>query len=123
MEDWADPVEELINHGRALIKSQDLNGIAELRYDLAAWRGYVANKWSDFHRQYSEQKKDFLTADKLKVSVALAETMADATTVAKEMRKAKEMISTLDQLINACSTIVNVLISEKRGGDIDKIVN
>lgn len=120
MEDWAQEIEDTINSGRRLIMSQDIHGIANLRFELAAWRGYAANKWADFHRQYSELKKEFLTTDQ-KVSVALAEAMADATPIAKEMRRSKEMLETIDQLLNACSTIVNVLISEKKGGSLDKI--
>ena len=112
MKHWQDPIKELINEGREIAKTQSLDDIAYFRLNLAGWRGYVSNKWAEFNREYAEMKVAFMNEDS-KLSVAKAEVMADATEIALNMRQAKEMLETINQLLNACATIISVLLAEK----------
>lgn len=117
---WADDLREAIKEGRQIISTNDLNRIAQYRYELATWRAYVGNKWAEFDQQYSQLVLAFLMSEN-KISVAQATIQADCEEVAKYRHEAKEMLNTIDQLLNACSTMISCLLTEIKTGNLDTI--
>lgn len=113
--DWDESLTKLhaeIKTGLKHIHGGSLPDIVELRYKLAMWRAYVGARYATFDTEYANAKLQALEGME-KPSVAHAETTADALPINIKRVTAKELLETLNQLANACSSAIATLSKEQ----------
>ena len=117
-DDWDKEIGDLVNTGKGLVHSQDLQGIIEFRFRLASYRGWVMKRWAEFDQAYSMSKWEFMQSDP-KNSATKAEAYADTLAISRYRHQAKEWLETINQILNACASAITVLAKEKTEGNLD----